>query len=290
MVLPKRLSFTSYFFFGLILLIGLFWFRFPQEAAEEFLVNQIENSLPRFACTASQVSFRLPFSLHVDLITLNEKHKKTSFLELEDIVITPKFNDPFNSFQVTGSLHGGKISADIVRQPLKKSLEIPNFSLVNVPLVLGDQNKQNSLTGTMDATGKYRIFYLKEKAYSEFDTTITIRDALLKRKSPFLTLNNIDITLAKLSLTKKNNKLILGEGTVKGNELHISLSGGIKPLLPAERTTLQLRGKVTPQQALLAENSDARKQLSQLQKKFRKKALPFVISGEISSPVFTIKN
>ena len=280
-----------YTLYGILLTIVLLYYRFPDDAFEDYvqgLVHGISSDL-LFSFDGVSLSFPPGVSLHAPKISTAQRPGKVIALA-ESLLIRPKIwsllkGDP--EYRIESRAYGGDIAGSIrmikrdTGTTFSASIELNSIHLdERYPLPdIVSSNLKGILSGLITYSGMDQSLI---KGTGE--ASLSLLNGSLVLTPPILRLKTIDFREIQLKMALNNQKLSLSAGDLKGKDILAEASGSVSLNNELLESRLNLRGTLEPLADLFKDIPDSREAVRFFKKNLKNGKLPFRILGTISEP------
>lgn len=287
----KILFFCTLFVYGVILTVGVLWFRFPTEKVERLCEVKIEELVKGSQCKVAGIGYGFPFSVAVKSVRFNDEQQQELFT-LRNIRLSPSLKNVGSQFGLKFDGFGGTHSLQLTidsdnKEFVLEKIKIKNLDPAKIPVLARAAKRE--IRGTIDGEGIFHGVLQGGKLLTDGKGRFTLKQGKFPLLVPILSLESIDLKKFSMELDFKNNILECQKGKFHGRELDGNFSGTVTMQSSLQDTRLSFVGNLEPLPDLLKGNKEAQEMVIQLQKKRKRGALPFVLKGTVQKPIFTFE-
>ena len=181
-------------------------------------------------------------------------------------------------------LFGGRVKCRIkvpegnVNNLAVTDISVKGLNLESVSALAAEKLPGYSLKGRLNATGEYSV---AGRGHGKIG--IDLKDIIIKRDEPFLTLESLTFSNVKADIEVKSKRIDIKECVITGKEFDGSIKGPVVFKQPLGRTVLRLSGTFNPSKEFA--------ETMPLDIVFKKKVKPgeeqkFKITGTVKKPRF----
>jgi len=287
----KILFFCTLFMYGMILAVGVLWFRFPTEKIERFCEVKIEALVKGSQCTVSGIGYGFPFSVAVKSVRFSDEQQQELFT-LSNVRLSSSLKNIGSQLSLKLDAFGGSHSLQVTidrenEEFVLEKIKIKNLDPAKIPVLARAAKRE--IGGTIDGEGVFHGVLQDGKLLTDGKGRFTLKQGRFPLLVPILALESIDLKKFSMELDFKNNILECQKGKFHGRELDGSFSGTVTLQSSLQNARLSFIGDLEPLPDLLKENKEAQEIVIQLQKRRKRGTLPFVLKGTVQKPIFTFE-
>ncbi len=288
----KILFFCTLFVYGMILVAGVLWFRFPVEKVERFCESKIEALVKGSKCTVSGIGYGFPFSVAVKSVRFSDEQQQELFT-LQNIRLSPSLENITSQLGVKVDAFGGTHSLQV-----KVGKENQEFTLSKIKLKNLDPAKipvlarvaKRKISGTIDGEGMLHGVFRNGRLLTDGKGRFSLKQGTFPLLVPILSLEAIDLKKFSVELDFKNNILECQKGTFHGRELDGKFTGTVVLQSTLQNARLSFTGELEPLPDFLKESKEAYEMVIQLQKQSKQGTIPFMLQGTVQKPSFIFES
>ena len=274
--------------YALALTALLLSIRFPAEKFKQFCENRLERISPGSTCAIERIDYRFPFTVTFYGIRLKKDvGAQSSGLHLDSLSITATAAQPKN-LALTASLYGGTLSARLAGDYNGKKISLHAIQLTGLDIAALHKDLaivNRTLTGTFAFTGSYRGG-IDNLAGGTWQGQAVADGGSVALLQPVLSLAQIDYSQVVCNLQYANNKLMISDGKLKGNEVTADFAGELQFAASVYDGELRFSGGLVPQRGYLESHPQEQKMVQGIMKRNNMTALPFRVGGTLNNPTF----
>ena len=287
----KSRKWIWYTLYGVLLTIILLYYRFPDDAFEDYVQGRLRSVSSDLLFSFDGVSLSFPPGVNLNAARISTAQRPEKVIALaESLSIRPKVwsllkGDP--EYRIESRAYGGDIAGSI--RIIKKgtgttfsaSIELNSIHLDDrYPLPdIVSSNLKGILSGLITYSGIDRSLI---KGTGE--ASLSLLNGSLVLTPPILRLKNIDFREIQLKMALNNQRLSLSSGDLKGKDVLAEASGSISLNKELMESRINLRGTLEPLADLFKDIPDSREAVRFFKKNLKDGKLPFRILGTMSEP------
>ena len=132
-MLKKILLTFTFILYAILLLSVLLVVRFPKESILARIEQKVEQELPGYACTITNITYVYPLSVKLEGVTA--VHEARQFqLPVTDILVTPTLGNILSEFEISLELFGGYLNTTIILDHDNNRVELPSLWINGIDL------------------------------------------------------------------------------------------------------------------------------------------------------------
>ncbi len=286
-------SFRSlvYLMYAVVLTVVLLYVRFPTEKFKTYCEYRLEQVLGNGRCTIAEIGYYFPAAIELRKVKMGQPAGDiNSGVLLDRLKFSPALKGFFTSWVVDGELYEGAFQAILAVQFKEKIFQLKAIKLEDADistLTKSIPSFGREITGLLTFSGEYRAKFDQPKnGLGSGSVYFSAGSVPLVRQ--ILTLDSIDFEEVKAIWKYDDNKLILTEGTLRGQQLDADFAGTVEtPFLPPEGG-LSINGSLLPQEKFLQDKPQIERLVQRLMKQYKKSAVPFRVGGTLNKPTFRL--
>ncbi len=289
----KKRKVFLYGLYGLLLTLGLLYYRFPSDVVRDYLQAAVTRELPLILFSVEKVDPILPPGLKLLNLKLTPRGRPGQVLfRSTSLSIRPEllalfrgetkyaFDSQVYGGRVQGTLHlmGNDRNAPFVTSIHLKDIDIARSAYLQS---LVGQKIGGILGGTLRYDKRSNLLI---DGTGEADLRVTEGSVVLSE--PILTFDKVKFSELSIRMALKDQRIDLTQVALKGREVQGTLSGtiGLRRELPD--CTLDLRGKIEPLAGFLQGIGGDQNTMQFLKQYLKMGSRSFVIHGTLGRPIF----
>ncbi len=274
--------------YSVLLLVGLLYFRFPEEKFKSHCIAYVEQIVPGMTCSISELSFALPLSVVFSDISFAEKGSsaKEQF-HIEELRISPKISHLFEKYSIHAKVSKGNVKTVFSMDMASRKYAFDNIAITELQLaaVTGlETNLKRKVTGKLSVTGQFNGKFGEPlfKGSGQGDATLT--EGSLQFLFPVLSMDVLGLQKLQLKLKLDTAVLAMEKGVFTGKELKGTFAGNLQFGSSFKTSRFSVKGELTPQPDLLKKSKQAQQMLRHLRQQKKGSNLPFRLDGMVITP------
>ena len=289
----SKKKWVGYVIFGILLTLGLLYYRFPSEAIQGFLQARVEKINPQLALSMESVSPTFTFGLKFlepELLLKTTPQKpifKADRLLVRPVILS-LFRDEwtfcYNALAYKGVFEG---CTSVAKEKNNASFQT-SLVLKDVPMgednplkeVIG-RNLEGLLNGTVAYKGQSKSLI---RGTGEVD--IRLSEGRVELAQPILNLDGIGFHEILIKMTLNNRKLNLTRVALRGTNMNGTLTGVVNLNKEISRSSLNLRGTLEPFADFIKDLTDSPDTVRLIRQRLKRGKITFVIRGTLAEPNF----
>jgi len=289
----SRKKWVGYILFGILLTLGLLYYRFPSEAIQGFLQARVEKISPRLALSMERVSPSITLGLKFlepELFLRTTPQKpifKADRLFVRPVILS-LFRDEwtfcYNAFAYKGVFEGcTSVAKDKNDAPFQTTLVLKDVSMGgDNPLkeAIG-RNLEGILNGTVTYNGQSKSLI---RGTGEVD--LRLSEGRMELAQPLLNLESLSFHQILVKMTLSNRKLNLTRVALRGTNMNGTLTGVVNLNKELSRSSLNLRGTLEPFADFIKDLTDSPDTVRLIRQRLKRGKITFVIRGTLAEPNF----
>ena len=273
-------AWLAYLFFGVAVAIFFLYYLFPAEIAKSYAVNQVSRIFPRLQARIEQAQLIFPLGMRLENVALYRQ--SDALLEADRITIKPGLlalivGRKSIDFKIEAS--GGLIvgNAYLKSDEIVLNSDLDKIRLEEIPAL--QYVMSHGLSGNLSGKLNFRSASVnRQNAIARINVTYST----VQLAEPFLNIDSLTFDSVTAEAKLQNRQVELTRCVFKGEELNGNLAGTglLKPDLI--NSTLNLSGRILPNQALL--QSVGGDSAAVFLKGAGKGGFPIKITGPVNNP------
>lgn len=289
----SRKKWILYILFGVLLTLGLLYYRFPSDAVEGFLQARVDKINPQLALSMERVSPTFTFGLKfLEPELLLKTTLQKPIFKAERFLVRPVFLSLFrdewtfcyNAHAYKGVFEGcTSVAKEKNDSPFQTTLELKDVPMGGAnPLkeVIG-RNLEGILNGTVTYNGQ-----TKSLIGGTGEVDLRLSEGQMELVEPILNLTAIGFHEITVKLTLSNRKLNLTRVALRGTNMNGTLTGVVSLNNEITRSSLNLRGSLEPFADFIKDLTDSPDAVRLIRQRLHRGKINFVIRGTIGEPNF----
>jgi type II secretion system protein N len=275
---------------GYILAVTFFflYLLFPTEAVTAYMNYKLSQYLPGVRLAVNQIRPVFPpgLKLSAPLVYRNDKE----FFTADQVTVRPRYLTLFSQtkgFMLNASIHDGRLSgsAEINRDQssFHINLSAVQLEISNIPAI--KELTSYDITGVLN--GKLDFNYQPPNGAGVTDMVLS--DCAVEFKPALFGMNQLKMDTVSVKANLADQLLNIETIDVKGRELNGKASGSMNINNPIIQSEVNVSGQVTPTPVLMKNLSEILPISSLAQNNAFSAGIPFLISGTIESPNFSLR-
>ena len=249
----SRKKWIGYAFYGILLTLGLLYYRFPSKAFEGFFQARVEKINPQLVLSMEKVSPSLTFGLKfIDPELLLKTTPQKPVFKADRVLVRPIFLSLFQNewrFCYKALAYKGAFEGcTSVAKEKKEATFQSSLVLKDVPMgednplkdVIG-RNLEGVLNGTVTYKGQSKSLI---RGAGEVD--LRLSEGRMELVQPMMSLDSIGFHEVLIKMTLNNRKLNLTRVALRGTNMNGTLTGVVNLNKEISRSSLNLRGTLEP--------------------------------------------
>lgn len=290
----KHKKYLGYALYGILLIIGLLYYRFPSEAIVCYLQSTADEISPQYHVMVEKARLSFPFGMKLMEARVTLKgHPGINIFISDSLLIRPdlwsffkgeskyQFNCHAYGGDITGSIHLAANDVDDPDAPFTSSIELKDVRIsdYNYLSTLIGRNVKGILGGVITYRGKRNLLI-----NGTGEANLRISDGLVELLQPVFGLESIGFDNLWIKMILEKKKISLARVELEGREIKGTLSGTIRLKNKFSNSRLALRGSIEPQEDFFNSDKGASSILKLFERRLKKGKLNFVIRGTPSDP------
>lgn len=289
----SRRKWVGYVLFGILLTLGLLYYRFPSEAFQGFLQARVEKINPQLAVSLKKVSPSVTLGLKFQETELFLKTApQKPIFKANELLVRPAILSLFreewtfcyNALAYNGAFEGcTSVAKEKNDAPFRTSLvlkEVPMGGDNPLKEVIG-RNLEGILNGTVTYKGQSNSLI---RGTGEID--LRLSEGRMELVQPIMNLDGIGFHEVLIKMTLSNRKLNLTRVALRGTTMNGTLTGVVDLNKEISRSSLNLRGTLEPFADFIKDLTDSPDTVRLIRERLKRGKITFVIRGTIAEPNF----
>ena len=289
----SRKKWVAYTLYGILLALGLLYYRFPSEAFQGFLQARVEKVNPQLALSMERVSPSFTFGLK---FLEPELHLKTTpqklLFKADRLLVRPTIGSLFRdewTFCYKALAYNGvfegctSVAKEGNDAPFQSSLVLKDVPMgEDNPLkeVIG-RNLEGVLNGTVTYSGQSKSLI---RGTGEVD--LRLSEGRIELVEPIMSLDGIGFHEVLIKMSLNNRKLNLTRVALRGTNMNGTLTGVVNLNGEITRSSLNLRGTLEPFADFIKDLTDSPDTVRLIRQRLKRGKITFVIRGTLGEPNF----
>jgi type II secretion system protein N len=289
----SRKKWVGYILFGILLTLGLLYYRFPSEAIQGFIQARVEKISPRLALSMERVSPSITLGLKFlePELFLRTTPQKPIF-KADRLFVRPVFLSLFrgewtfcyNALAYKGVFEGctsvAKDKNDASFQTTLVLKDVPMGGDNPLKEAIG-RNLEGILNGTVTYNGQSKSLI---RGTGEVD--LRLSEGRMELVEPILNLEGISFHEVLVKMSLSNRKLNLTRVALRGTNMNGTLTGVVNLNKELSRSSLNLRGTLEPFADFIKDLTDSPDTVRLIRQRLKRGKITFVIRGTLAEPNF----
>ena len=293
-IISKSKKYVVYILYGLMLMIGLLYYRFPSDALGDYLQTTADTISPRFHVLVGKVRPSFPFGVKFlkSKVSLKE-NPYTSLFMSDRLLVKPglweffkgKSKYVFDCLAYGGDIKGSIYFADNGKEapkaPFTTSIELKNIHIHDYEYLstFFGRKVKGLLGGVVTYNGQWNLLI-----NGAGEANLRISSGSVELLQPLFSLESVgfDDLWIKMVLEKKKIKLIRVD--MDGREIKGTLSGTIGLKSKFSESRLALRGNIEPLAGFFKNDKGSPDILKLFKRRLKRGKLSFIIRGTPADP------
>ena len=293
-IISRSKKYVVYILYGLMLMIGLLYYRFPSDALGDYLQTTADTISPRFHVLVGKVRPSFPFGVKFlkSKVSLKE-NPYTSLFMSDRLLVKPglweffkgKSKYVFDCLAYGGDIKGSIYFADNGKEapkaPFTTSIELKNIHIHDYEYLstFFGRKVKGLLGGVVTYNGQWNLLI-----NGAGEANLRISDGSVELLQPLFSLESVgfDDLWIKMVLEKKKIKLIRVD--MDGREIKGTLSGTIGLKSKFSESRLALRGNIEPLAGFLKNDKGSPDILKLFKRRLKRGKVSFIIRGTPADP------
>jgi len=249
----KHKKWIGYFLYGLLLTIGLLYYRFPSDAFRDYLRASVGRVDPDLVLSLDKVS--PSYSLGLQFLGTRISHKEISngaLFKTERLVIRPgiwsllraKWTLLFEGLAYRGLIKGSaQFEERSLKAPFQVSIQLKGMQLDDYETLRGliGRHIKGDITGVIAYSGRYGALM-----NGAGEARLTLSNGRVELLQPILNLEAVDFREVGVKMVLKNQRIELTQAELKGPNMQGTLSGVVILNKAFSKSRLELKGTMEP--------------------------------------------
>jgi type II secretion system protein N len=290
----KHKSYLGYILYGILLIIGLLYYRFPSDAVGAYLQSTADQISPRYQVSVGKARLSFPIGMKLMKTKVTSKEDPGTNLFVSDsLLIKPDlwsllkgestygFDCQTYGGNITGSVHFEANGIDDPETPLASSIELKGIRI-------GDYTYFSSLIGRsvkgiLEGVVTYKGQF-DQLINGTGEANLRISDGFFELLHAVFGLESVGFDDLWIKMVLRKKKITLARVELEGREIRGTLSGTIRLKNEFSESRLALRGSIEPQEDFIRSDKGAASMLKLFKGRLRKGKFNFVIRGTPADP------
>lgn len=289
----KNKKWAGYLLYGVILMGGLLYYRFPSDALRNYLLTNASRVEPRLVLSIDRIEPSLFFGLKFPETQLSFKGKPERVLfRAEDLLIRPKvwsllqgdFRFDFHSLAYKGDLKGYvDFNKNSVTGHFDTVIELKNIHIGDYKYLrdLIGRHVEGTLGGTLTYNGAYNLLM-----DGTGEVNLRLTDGRMENLNlhPLFNFESIDFKAMEIAMVLKKRTINLIRVELKGDRFNGSFSGTIRLKKGFAKSNLEIKGTIKPSAAFLKSVAGSANIMRFIKQRMKKGSLSVAINGTLGEP------
>ena len=246
----KRIGYVLY---GLLLTLGLLYYRFPSDAFRDYLQTSAARVNPGIVLSIERVS--PTYHLGIRLLGTQVSHKgilRGHLFKAENLLIRPdmwslfqgKWKLLFDGLAYRGSIKGSaKFVERGIKAPFKLSVELKEIHIDDYENLRGliGRHVKGGMSAVISYSGSYDALM-----NGAGEARLTLSNGQVELLQPILNLKAIDFREIGAKMVLRNGRIELTQAELKGPNMQGTLSGVVMLNRDFSKSSLELKGTMEP--------------------------------------------
>jgi len=291
--LEKHKKWLGYFLYGLLLTLGLLYYRFPSDSFRDYLQASVGKADPDLVLSLEEVSpsYRLGMQFLGTRISRKGAGKET-VLKVNRLLVRPdlwsllqgKWRLLFDGLAYGGAIKGNaNFREGSLKAPFDVSIQLKGMQIgdyENLRGLVGRQVK-GDLSGVISYSGGTGALM-----NGTGEAHLTLSNGVVELLQPIFSLEAVDFREVGVNLVLKNQTIDLTQAELKGPNMQGTLSGVVILDRDLSKSRLDLRGAVEPIGDLYKRLAGNLGETKFFKQRLKGGKISFTIKGEIAQPQF----
>lgn len=282
-----RLLFYCCYAIGLTAI--LLYVQFPGVQFKNYCIRKIEQLFDDTDCKITRLVYHFPFGMTFENMAFFSQNSKNSpVVLLQSVTLSPILQKLGKAYRLEGTGYSGEFSCIVVPEAVGKGFLLENLRIDGANLAEMKQVHESlgrRISGLLSFHGKYSGVvnqYLAGKGQGK----VKIKEGKMALLQPVLTLKDITLQQVEMDLDYNSQVLRINKGKIEGKELAADFTSTVKMTSPWYTSGIAMKGNVAPNSRFTKDSIPAMNEVRALQRKFKKPAIPFRVSGNMQQPSF----
>ena len=292
--ISKYKKYLGYTFYGILLMIGLLYYRFPSDALGDYLQSRADVISTRSHVLVGKVRPSFPFGVKFlkSKVSLKE-NPYTSLFMSDSLLIKPELWSYFKGkskylFQcltyggdIRGSIEFENNGTETYETPFTTSIELKNIDINDYEYLstLFGRKVKGLLGGVITYNGQYNLLI-----NGAGEANLRISDGSVELLQPVFSLESVGFDDLWIKMVLEKKKIRLTRVDMDGKEIKGTLSGTIGLKSKFSESRLALRGNIEPLAGFFKNDKGSPGILKLFKRRLKRGKLSFIIRGTPADP------
>lgn len=283
----------GYTLYGIVLALGLLYYRFPSEALQGFLQARIEKINPQLSFSMERVSPSFTFGLKfLEPELLLKTTPQKPIFKADRLLIRPSigslFRDEWTFCYKALAYKGVFEGCTSVAKEKKEAAFQASLVLKDVPMGADNPLKEfigRNLEGVLNGTITYKG-QSKSLIRGTGEVDLRLSEGRMELVQPIMSLEGIGFHEVLIKMTLNNRKLNLTRVALRGTNMNGTLTGVVNLNKEISRSSLNLRGTLEPFADFIKDLTDSPDTIRLIRQRLKRGKITFSIRGTLAEPNF----
>lgn len=275
-----------YITFAVLLTTVLLVVRFPRDSFLAYVTSRLEERLPGYACTISELQYRYPSSVLLGTVTLQKKRNGREWV-MENMSLSFAPAESLRNFLASFTMYGGSVRLEATLDDGGKDVSCSGVEVFGMDLQKTNLRAffQRNVSGTLGFSGSC-VGSLSEIEKGRLNGRLELTGFTSDLRRPILMSSEVRFEQISAQIEFDREQLNFSDGKAAGQMYDGTFSGKVMfETIPAAGS-LAVDGMLTPKQEFIRANRQAARAAALLYKKYRNTKIPFNVTGRLQDPVF----
>ena len=275
-----------YITFAVLLTAVLLVLRFPKDSFLAYISSRLEQCMPGYACTISDLGYRFPASVALGTVTFNKgENGRKWVMENMTFLFDPK--ESLQKFLAEFRMYGGSVSLDGTLEERWKDVYINRIEVSGIDLQKADMRHyfQRNVSGFLGFSGSY-AGKLSQMENGSLNGKVELTEFVTELRRPVLMSSEVTFDRISAQVEIDHERLEFSDGTATGQMYDGTFSGRVTFASVPSAGSLVIDGTLSPNQEYVKKDNQTARAAALLYKKYRDTKIPFNITGQLQDPVF----
>lgn len=288
----KKLHWSVYLIYTLVLITVLLFVRFPSEKFLQYCEYRLKEMFPQTRWQLDDSSWAFPATVSFEVVNISDVSTGDEILQFNDVGLKVHPMSLGKTIEFSASLYEGEVEGDIEFSAGEKNYTLFECAFAGVDLSRMQylsKRYERRLTGKL--SGKAELSgNLFEKKVHRGSGKLKVSSGNVEIRHAILSLTELDFNELAFGFQVKDDIVEISDGMLASPLLQADFSGNISPITPSiEMADLAVSGKLVLQNSFFREKPKVLPVVKGLQKLYKSTALPFTLSGTLMVPMFDFK-
>lgn len=286
----RLLTFLFYLLFVLGVIGVCLVLLFPRDKFLGWVSTYIEQQLPGIHVSMGDIKYVHPLKVRLYELSISDDQKEWE-IPVDTLLVAVEPRYPIEHIGVIGVLFGGDLSFKLGQTATKRlelrDLQISEMLLAELKML--QRSLDRPVDGIASLSGR-AIIDRRRLADVRFDGKMLIKQFQTSLRQPVLDQTEVRFDRVDADFVLNGTIVDVTGGRAAGPMLSGDFSGQIRGAMPMSRSTINFRGDLAPQPALLEKNPALGDSLRVYFNRYLTDSIPYQIEGTVAEPLITFEN